>query len=88
MYVCMYQTPPPQQQQQQTRRKKNQVLNVDVCMYVWMFVWTNLYRLWLEQASTTTFVGTATYMSPERIDGKEYSYPADIWAMGLTMMAV
>jgi hypothetical protein len=34
----MYQTPPPQQQQQQTRRKKNQVLNVDVCMYGWMFV--------------------------------------------------
>ena len=40
------------------------------------------------QASTTTFVGTATYMSPERIDGKEYSYPADIWAMGLAIMAV
>eukprot|EP00597_Dinobryon_sp_UTEXLB2267_P009186 CAMPEP_0170084652 /NCGR_PEP_ID=MMETSP0019_2-20121128/19783_1 /TAXON_ID=98059 /ORGANISM="Dinobryon sp., Strain UTEXLB2267" /LENGTH=808 /DNA_ID=CAMNT_0010300823 /DNA_START=372 /DNA_END=2798 /DNA_ORIENTATION=- len=40
------------------------------------------------QASTTTFVGTATYMSPERIDGKEYSYPADVWAMGLTILAV
>ena len=35
-----------------------------------------------------TFVGTATYMSPERIDGKEYSYPSDIWSFGLSLLTV
>lgn len=37
---------------------------------------------------TTTFVGTATYMSPERIDGKEYSFPSDVWAFGLSMITL
>ncbi len=37
---------------------------------------------------TNTFVGTATYMSPERIDGKDYSFPADIWAFGLSMATI
>lgn len=37
---------------------------------------------------TSTFVGTTTYMSPERIDGKEYSFPADIWAFGLSMITI
>jgi serine/threonine protein kinase len=37
---------------------------------------------------TNTFVGTATYMSPERIDGKDYSFPADVWAFGLSMMTI
>lgn len=35
-----------------------------------------------------TFVGTATYMAPERIDGRDYSYPSDIWAFGLSLMTV
>ncbi len=35
-----------------------------------------------------TFVGTATYMAPERIDGREYSYPSDVCAFGLSLMAV
>lgn len=35
-----------------------------------------------------TFVGTATYMSPERIDGREYSYPSDVWAFGLSLLTV
>lgn len=39
-------------------------------------------------ARTNTFVGTATYMSPERIDGKEYSYPSDIWAFGLSILTL
>lgn len=26
-----------------------------------------------------SFVGTVTYMSPERIVGENYSYPSDIW---------
>jgi len=37
---------------------------------------------------TQTFVGTATYMSPERIDGKEYSYPSDIWSFGLSLLTL
>jgi serine/threonine protein kinase len=30
-----------------------------------------------------TFCGTAQYMSPERIVGDGYSYPADVWCVGL-----
>jgi len=30
-----------------------------------------------------TFVGTKTYMSPERIIGNEYSYSSDLWSLGL-----
>ena len=37
---------------------------------------------------TNTFVGTATYMSPERIDGQTYSYPADVWSFGLSLMTL
>ena len=35
-----------------------------------------------------TFVGTTTYMSPERLDGQDYSYPCDIWAFGLSLLTV
>ena len=35
-----------------------------------------------------TFVGTATYMSPERIDGRDYTYPSDIWSFGLSLLTV
>lgn len=35
-----------------------------------------------------TFVGTATYMAPERIDGREYSYPSDIWSFGLALLTI
>lgn len=35
-----------------------------------------------------SFVGTVTYMSPERITGASYSFSSDIWSFGLTMMAV
>lgn len=37
-------------------------------------------------AQCHTYLGTVTYMSPERIDGKPYSFPADIWAIGLTLL--
>lgn len=30
-----------------------------------------------------TFVGTVTYMSPERLKGEEYSFSADVWSFGL-----
>ena len=26
-----------------------------------------------------TYIGTVTYMSPERINSQPYSFPADIW---------
>ena len=32
-----------------------------------------------------TFVGSRSYMSPERITGKKYSYPSDIWSVGLVV---
>ncbi|XP_050134553.1 mitogen-activated protein kinase kinase 3-like [Malus sylvestris] len=32
-----------------------------------------------------TFVGTVTYMSPERIRNENYSYPAHIWSLGLAL---
>ena len=33
-----------------------------------------------------TFVGTLTYMSPERINGGEYGFVSDIWSLGLTIL--
>ena len=32
-----------------------------------------------------TFVGSRSYMSPERITGKIYGYPSDIWSVGLVI---
>ena len=32
-----------------------------------------------------TFVGTFKYMSPERLEGKQYTYSSDIWSMGLIL---
>eukprot|EP00899_Mesostigma_viride_P012887 jgi/Mesvir1/2159/Mv16672-RA.1 len=37
-------------------------------------------------AMCATFVGTVTYMSPERINNEPYSFPADIWSLGLTLL--
>eukprot|EP01114_Cavostelium_apophysatum_P011170 TRINITY_DN2536_c0_g1_i1.p1 TRINITY_DN2536_c0_g1~~TRINITY_DN2536_c0_g1_i1.p1 ORF type:complete len:381 (-),score=102.82 TRINITY_DN2536_c0_g1_i1:821-1963(-) len=33
-----------------------------------------------------SWVGTVTYMSPERISGSSYSYDSDIWSVGLTLV--
>lgn len=33
-----------------------------------------------------TFVGTVTYMSPERINGDGYSYSSDIWSLGMSLL--
>jgi serine/threonine protein kinase len=40
------------------------------------------------QAKASTFVGTLTYMSPERISGEEYSYASDVWSFGLSLLTV
>ncbi|KEG08944.1 protein kinase [Trypanosoma grayi] len=32
-----------------------------------------------------SFVGTLTYMSPERLKGESYSFSADIWSLGLVV---
>jgi mitogen-activated protein kinase kinase 1 len=37
-------------------------------------------------AECATFVGTVTYMSPERISGGTYSNAADVWALGLSVI--
>ena len=31
-------------------------------------------------------VGTQQYLSPERVHGEQYSYPADVWGLGLTLI--
>ncbi|KAJ8432150.1 hypothetical protein Cgig2_006852 [Carnegiea gigantea] len=42
--------------------------------------------MWLNMAfQCATFIGTVTYMSPERIRNESYSYPADIWSLGLAL---
>ena len=33
-----------------------------------------------------TFVGTVTYMSPERINGDSYSFSSDVWSMGMMLL--
>ena len=35
-----------------------------------------------------TFVGTSTYMSPERIQGGQYSVKCDVWSLGVTMVEI
>ena len=37
---------------------------------------------------TQSFVGTARYMSPERIQGKKYSTPSDVWSMAIIICEV
>ena len=33
-----------------------------------------------------TFVGTSRYMSPERITHGSYSFPSDVWSLGLSLL--
>jgi len=35
----------------------------------------------------SSFIGTLTYMSPERLNGEKYTYSADIWSLGLSLLA-
>mmetsp|Transcript_53047 Transcript_53047/g.99694 ORF Transcript_53047/g.99694 Transcript_53047/m.99694 type:complete len:477 (-) Transcript_53047:49-1479(-) len=36
-------------------------------------------------AMACTFIGTATYMSPERCLGQEYTFASDIWSVGMIL---
>lgn len=40
----------------------------------------------LTNSIADTFVGTSTYMSPERIQGEQYSIKSDVWSLGITMV--
>lgn len=40
----------------------------------------------LENSVADTFVGTGTYMAPERISGSAYTVKSDVWSVGLTLM--
>jgi serine/threonine protein kinase len=35
-----------------------------------------------------TYIGTTTYMSPERLDAKDYSYSSDIWSFGMSLLTL
>ncbi|KAF0684643.1 Aste57867_23363 [Aphanomyces stellatus] len=34
------------------------------------------------------FQGTLMYMSPERMTGQNYSFPSDVWAIGITLLSL
>ena len=40
----------------------------------------------VESRADTNLVGSLPYMSPERLTGQAYSYGADIWGIGLSLM--
>jgi serine/threonine protein kinase len=40
----------------------------------------------LIDSMANTFVGTRSYMSPERLQGTHYSVQSDIWSMGLSLV--
>lgn len=35
-----------------------------------------------------SIVGTTSYMSPQRVKGEEYSFSADIWSLGITLLEI
>lgn len=52
---------------------------------IWTFHHVRVFLIYLFDFQCATFVGTVTYMSPERIRNESYSYPADIWSLGLAL---
>lgn len=37
-------------------------------------------------SKANTFVGTLAYMSPERLEGGDYTYASDIWGLGISLV--
>lgn len=42
----------------------------------------------LIDSMANTFVGTRSYMSPERLQGSQYSVASDLWSLGLSLLEV
>ncbi len=38
------------------------------------------------ESRTDSFVGTLAYMSPERLNGSDYTYASDIWGLGISIL--
>lgn len=38
------------------------------------------------ESRVDTFVGTVGYMAPERLNGREYTYASDVWALGICVL--
>ena len=55
--------------------------NLSLYLYVILYL---IVCIWI----ITLSFSTVTFMSPERIDGREYSYPSDVWAFGLSLMTL
>ena len=48
-------------------------------------MWCVQYKATMEQ-KFKTFVGTLVYMSPERLNGEEYTPACDVWSLGISVM--
>ena len=40
----------------------------------------------LQKSQAETFVGTASYMAPERLHGLAHGVASDVWSLGLSIM--
>lgn len=40
-----------------------------------------------DSSLASTFMGTVSYMSPERVSTTGYSYPSDVWSLGISLLA-
>ena len=38
-----------------------------------------------QRFKTSTIIGTPHYMAPEIISGKGYSFPVDLWSLGVVL---
>merc|ERR1739844_667187 len=42
----------------------------------------------LIDSMANSFVGTRSYMSPERLQGTQYSVASDLWSLGLSLLEI
>ena len=42
----------------------------------------------LEDHQAESFIGTVSFMSPVRVQGHEYSFEADFWSLGITLIVI